>query len=1123
VGIGTTTPGTKLQVAGTASFGRTYRNVLAIGPLDTSPAYVTIHTKIPFDVNNAPRLRIRGYNYGNVNRSVDLTLGWYQWQGAFLFAQYQSAVGAYNPSSIRLGTYNDAGTTRVRIELANDGTYWTSFFIDADDVVGQPSDYSGWSYALGTLPADTATITAATQYAGVVYSNAGNVGIGTASPSKKLEVNGDILLNGPATPAVQINSSFGSGRFGQDSAGTFLASDTNGAVLRLLTNNGSLNESLRLTAAGTVGIGTTAPATQLDVRNSQFQQFRLQNTLSSQQLWSGVVADTVGSFIGGNAYYSSSYQFIPNTTAASGLNLRQDGSIELWADTGLTAGTAYVPSKRLVITNTGNVGIGTVTPGALLDVNADALINGLAAGRGAGGVLSNAAFGYHALRVNTTGSDNAAFGASALSANTTGIYNTALGSSAMGSNTTGNDNTAVGVNALALNTSGSNNVAFGVNALLSVTTSSHGVAIGVNTLRSATTGDANVAIGTNALYDVSTGAGNTALGENTGRGITTGSNNTILGGNVTGLAAGLSNNIIIADGAGNRRINVDASGNVGIGTNSPSALLEVNGTGTLAVIRAYATTGVPSLKLESSSGLPYLQFQSGSIVQDTGGGNLRLRAATGGILVFDTNGANERMRIDSAGNLGLGTSAPTQALHVAGNARITGALYDSANSPGTAGQVLTSTATGTAWQNAATALGGTLFAQGGNSFGATATLGTNDAFNLVFRTNSVERMRLDTSGNLGLGSTSPSTKLHLAGAPATFDSVKAQLVLENNTTAYNASPVSGLAFVNLYTSGGASTTMGGITVGREATVSGDTSAYMAFHVKDNNNNLFERMRIDWGGGVAINTTGAGGYMLYVNGTAAAISYTTLSDARYKRDVAPLQMALSRVGQLRGVSYRWRRDQFPNQAFDDRTQIGFIAQELEQVLPELVNTGVDGFKSVAYTGVIPLVVEAVKELHAQIGPLLPLAQVADKLQLSKDTLTLEIKAPVKIAGDLLVAGDVTAVSMKVKKLVADEVQAGKVQAGSVQAARLNSGELALVLDGGAQQDLVDLPVQSSFTVVVSGPDGSFVHATVLNTGGLIQITAKHFSGLDLVAAGNRLRVVNTSVQTKRLTANWMRMG
>jgi hypothetical protein len=101
--------------------------------------------------------------------------------------------------------------------------------------------------------------------------------------------------------------------------------------------------------------------------------------------------------------------------------------------------------------------------------------------------------------------------------------------------------------------------------------------MGYLALQSNTTGNQNTAIGNNALYDQTTGGNNTALGYNTARGITNGIGNTIIGANVSGLAGGLSNNIIIADGGGNQRINVDSSGNVGFGIATPGAKLEVAG------------------------------------------------------------------------------------------------------------------------------------------------------------------------------------------------------------------------------------------------------------------------------------------------------------------------------------------------------------------------------------------------------------------------------------------------------------------------------------------------------------------------------------------------------------------
>ena len=86
---------------------------------------------------------------------------------------------------------------------------------------------------------------------------------------------------------------------------------------------------------------------------------------------------------------------------------------------------------------------------------------------------------------------------------------------------------------------------------------------------------------------------------------------------------------------------------------------------------------------------------------------------------------------------------------------------------------------------------------------------------------------------------------------------------------------------------------------------------------------------------------------------------TLSDARLKHDVQVIHGALDKVKALRGVTFKWNRD--------NSGGIGFIAQELEQVCPELVHNCAD-VKSVAYGNVTALLVEAVKELSAQITEL-----------------------------------------------------------------------------------------------------------------------------------------------------------
>ena len=115
-----------------------------------------------------------------------------------------------------------------------------------------------------------------------------------------------------------------------------------------------------------------------------------------------------------------------------------------------------------------------------------------------------------------------------------------------------------------------------MNGAYANSTGSNNIAIGTMTLYNSVSSN-NTAIGYSALSDQTTGSNNTALGYNTALGITTGANNTILGANVTGLAPALSNNIIIADGAGNQRINVAGNGSVGIGTTNPIAKLQVAG------------------------------------------------------------------------------------------------------------------------------------------------------------------------------------------------------------------------------------------------------------------------------------------------------------------------------------------------------------------------------------------------------------------------------------------------------------------------------------------------------------------------------------------------------------------
>jgi hypothetical protein len=94
-----------------------------------------------------------------------------------------------------------------------------------------------------------------------IFESNGNVGIGTTAPTAALHVVGDTMkVTSGTTAQLQVSGTATNGRFGQDGNGTFMASDTSGSSLRFLTNNGNLNEWMRIGSAGSVNIGSAQAA-----------------------------------------------------------------------------------------------------------------------------------------------------------------------------------------------------------------------------------------------------------------------------------------------------------------------------------------------------------------------------------------------------------------------------------------------------------------------------------------------------------------------------------------------------------------------------------------------------------------------------------------------------------------------------------------------------------------------------------------------------------------------------------------------------------------------------------------------------------------------------------------------
>ncbi|MBW1298307.1 tail fiber domain-containing protein [Aquimarina litoralis] len=108
------------------------------------------------------------------------------------------------------------------------------------------------------------------------------------------------------------------------------------------------------------------------------------------------------------------------------------------------------------------------------------------------------------------------------------------------------------------------------------------------------------------------------------------------------------------------------------------------------------------------------------------------------------------------------------------------------------------------------------------------------------------------------------------------------------------------------------------------------------------------------------------YALNVNGD---LNYTgnltNISDRRYKKNIEALPNSLDKILKTEGVQYEMRKEDFPNMKFAEGTQYGVIAQDIEKIFPNLVSTNDQGYKSVNYTGLIPVLVEALKEQQQQI--------------------------------------------------------------------------------------------------------------------------------------------------------------
>lgn len=392
--------------------------------------------------------------------------------------------------------------------------------------------------------------------------NGGNVGIGTTTPAKALSVNGDVaatrfittqtrtVLIGDGTSAAGEGTIVGSGAVSTSGNGTIAIgqnSQANGdrnIAIGAGASSGSGQQSIAIgsgaTATGFSGIALGRDA-HADTSEFVIGSSTVDSPVSAMYLGSGKTsAAPVSASLNATSGLGTDISGA-NFTFRGGKSTGTGGggflSFETTPAAAVSGSTLNTSVERVRITGEGNVGIGTDTPMATLDVNGN--INIPTATSTTGQIKMNGAPLLHAY-----GTQSTFLGVNAGNFNNVQFLNVGVGAWSLNANTTGNQNTAIGQASLAQNTTGTDNTAIGRKAGVTADPSNAN-----------TTGNQNTYVGSDAGPATPAQLNNSmALG---------------FGSRVTA-----SNQVVIGN---TDVVQTLLNGRVGIGTTTPQAKLDVNG------------------------------------------------------------------------------------------------------------------------------------------------------------------------------------------------------------------------------------------------------------------------------------------------------------------------------------------------------------------------------------------------------------------------------------------------------------------------------------------------------------------------------------------------------------------